>query len=213
MTTPGTPTLLLIHGFLDDESVWDGLIEGLVGQVDTVSYDLPGFGSRSHAVAEALEATLESLADEASGLVEEIQGPGVAAGRPEPRRAGRRAVGVACGELPRTEDDGLGPTTRWPTRRQAADRRRCHIRPAPWARRRSLARRTVRAQLSPHMNEELLDRLAGIGLPVSADVTARYADMWDTGIPTAPATSAFNGRFSSSAAAQTGSSTSSSSRP
>lgn len=54
MTTPGTPTLLLIHGFLDDESVWDGLIESLGGEVDAVSYDLPGFGSRSHAVAERL---------------------------------------------------------------------------------------------------------------------------------------------------------------
>ncbi len=43
------------------------------------------------------------------------------------------------------------------------------------------------------MSEDLLNRLADIGQPVSADVTAHYADMWNTGIPTASATSAFNG--------------------
>ena len=45
--TAGAPTALLIHGFLDDASVWDGLIEALGGEVDAVRYDLPGFGNRS----------------------------------------------------------------------------------------------------------------------------------------------------------------------
>jgi pimeloyl-ACP methyl ester carboxylesterase len=31
--TAGAPTVLLIHGFLDDAMVWDGLIESLGGEV------------------------------------------------------------------------------------------------------------------------------------------------------------------------------------
>src|SRR5262249_59892853 len=32
-TAPGAPTLVLIHGFLDDGSVWDGLVESLARDV------------------------------------------------------------------------------------------------------------------------------------------------------------------------------------
>ena len=186
MTTPGTPTLLLIHGFLDDESVWDGLIESLGGEVDTVSYDLPGFGSRSHAVAEALGATLDSLANEAGGFVEEIEGPVIVVGQ----SLGTQVAELVASRHPEKVHGLVLITpvplggTRLPDQVVApfgalgGDR---------------VAGRNVRAQLSPHMSEELLDRLADIGVPVSADVTAHYADMWNTGIPTAPATSTFGG--------------------
>ena len=30
-TTAGAPTVLLIHGFLDDATVWDGLVDALGG--------------------------------------------------------------------------------------------------------------------------------------------------------------------------------------
>jgi pimeloyl-ACP methyl ester carboxylesterase len=186
MTTPGTPTLLLIHGFLDDESVWDGLIESLGGEVDAVSYNLPGFGSRSHAVAEALEATLDSLADEASGFVEEMKGSVIVVGQ---------SLGAQIAELVASrhpdEVHGLVLITPVPLGgTQLPDEVLAPFRALGGDR---VAGRTVRAQLSPYMGEELLNRLADIGLPVSADVTAHYADMWNTGIPTAPATSAFNG--------------------
>ena len=63
--TEGAPTVLLIHGFLDDATVWDGLIGALAGEVATVRYDLPGFGTRSAAVADARGVSLDSLAGEA----------------------------------------------------------------------------------------------------------------------------------------------------
>ena len=53
--TAGAPTVLLIHGFLDDASVWDGLVDSLAGEVAAVRYDLPGFGTRSGSVADACE--------------------------------------------------------------------------------------------------------------------------------------------------------------
>ena len=186
MTTPGTPTLLLIHGFLDDESVWDGLIESLGGEVDAVSYDLPGFGSRSGSVAEALGTTLDSLADEAGEVVEEIEGPVIVVGQ---------SLGAQIAELvaARHPDEVRGLVLITPVPlggTQLPDEVLAPFRALGGDR---VAGRAVRAQLSPHMSEELLDRLADVGMPVSVDVTAHYADMWNTGIPAAPATSAFDG--------------------
>jgi pimeloyl-ACP methyl ester carboxylesterase len=186
MTTPGTPTLLLIHGFLDDESVWDGLVESLGGEVGVARYDLPGFGSRSGAIAEALEATLDSLADEAGVLVEEIDGPMIVVGQ---------SLGTQVAELVASRHPAnvyglvlITPVPLGGTRLPDEV-----IAPFGALGGDRVAGRVLRAQLSPHMSEELLDRLTNIGLPVSADVTAHYADMWNTGVPTAPSPSAFNG--------------------
>ena len=65
--TTGAATLLLIHGFLDDATVWDGVIGSLPGDV-AVRYDLPGFGRRSGAVTDACSVSLESLAVEAGEI-------------------------------------------------------------------------------------------------------------------------------------------------
>src|SRR6185437_7143204 len=72
--TAGAPTALLIHGFLDDASVWDGLVESLAGEVGAVRYDLPGFGTRSRSIADACSTTLESLAAEAGEILAGIDG-------------------------------------------------------------------------------------------------------------------------------------------
>jgi pimeloyl-ACP methyl ester carboxylesterase len=47
----GAPTFLLIHGFLDDATVWDDVNAALAGRANTVRYDLPGFGSRIASVS------------------------------------------------------------------------------------------------------------------------------------------------------------------
>jgi pimeloyl-ACP methyl ester carboxylesterase len=56
-----------------------------------------------------------------------------------------------------------------------------------------VAQRRLRVDLSPHLSEELLDRLTVIGVPVAAEVTAHYVDVWNNGVPNARATSAFGG--------------------
>src|SRR5262249_40188381 len=53
------------------------------------------------------------------------------------------------------------------------------------------AQRQGRAELSPHLSEEQLDRLTDIGAPVAADVAAHYVDLWNNGVSNAPARSAF----------------------
>jgi esterase len=186
MTTPGAPTLLLIHGFLDDASVWDGLIDSLGGEVGAVRYDLPGFGSRSGSVAEALGTTLDSLADEAGELVEGIDGPVIVVGQ---------SLGAQIAELvaARHPDKVHGLVLITPVPLGGTRLPDEVVAPFGALGGDRVAGRNVRAQLSPHMSEELLDRLTDVGVPVSVDVTAHYADMWNAGVPTAPETSAFDG--------------------
>lgn len=179
-------TLVLIHGFLDDASVWDGLVESLGGELDAVRYDMPGFGARSGSVTEALGATLDSLADEAGDVLAGIDGPVIVVGQ---------SMGTQVAELvaSRHPDKVHGLVLITPVPLGGTRLPDEVVAPFGALGGDRAAGRNVRAQLSPHIDEDLLDRLTEIGVPVSPDVTAHYADMWNTGIPTAPATSAFDG--------------------
>jgi hypothetical protein len=55
------------------------------------------------------------------------------------------------------------------------------------------AQRTARAEVSPSLTAEQLDRLTRIGTLARPDVAARYADIWNNGLDDAPATSAYRG--------------------
>jgi len=184
--TDGAPTLLLIHGFLDDATVWDGLIGALAGEVATVRYDLPGFGARSAAVADARSASLESLAGEAGEIMAGIDGPVIVVGQ---------SLGTQVAELVAAQHADrvrglvlLTPVPLGGTRLPAAVI-------APF---RALggdrdAQRALRAELSPHLSAEQLNRLADIGGPVAVDVIAHYVDLWNDGLRIAATSSAFGG--------------------
>src|ERR1700759_3754472 len=60
----GAPTVVFIHGSLDDAAVWGGVIAALGHKVNTATYDLPGFGSRGSTVADPDLVSLASLAAE-----------------------------------------------------------------------------------------------------------------------------------------------------
>jgi len=185
-STAGSPTVLLIHGFLDDASVWDGMVDCLGGEVGAVRYDLPGFGRRSGSVGEACGATLESLAAEAGEIVEGIDGPVIVVGQ---------SLGTQVAELVATQHPdrvrGLVLLTPVPLGgTQLPDEVVAPLRALGGDRD---AQRGARAERSPHLSEEQLDRLADIGAPVAADVVSHYADVWNRGVRDAPVTSGFNG--------------------
>ena len=48
------------------------------------------------------------------------------------------------------------------------------------------AQRGARAQLSPHLSEEQLDRLADVGAVVASEVAAHYVDVWNDGLRERP---------------------------
>jgi esterase len=185
-TASGAPTLVLIHGFLDDASVWDGLVESLGGEVGAVSYDLPGFGARKGAVAEACGRTLESLAEEAGEIVADTDGPVIAVGQ---------SMGTQVAELVAAAhpDRVCGLVLLTPVPLGGTQLPAEVVAPFGALGGDRDAQRRLRAQLSPHLSDEQLDRLADVGAPVAADVTAHYANVWNEGVSNAPATSAFGG--------------------
>jgi pimeloyl-ACP methyl ester carboxylesterase len=187
------PTLLLIHGFLDDASVWDGLVDSLGGEVATVRYDLPGFGTRSGSVAEARIVTLESLATEAGDVLAGVEGPVIVVGQ----SLGTQVAELVAGQHPEQVRGLVLLTpvplggTRLPDEVVAGFRALGGDRDA---------QRAVRAELSPHMGDEQLDRLVEVGATVAADVVSHYVDVWnngldvwDNGVNDAPGNSAFGG--------------------
>jgi pimeloyl-ACP methyl ester carboxylesterase len=182
----GAPTLLFIHGFLDDATVWDGVIASLAGKVNTARYDLPGFGARSTAVTDPRELSLQSLAAEASKILDETDTRVIVVGQ---------SLGTQIAELVAAEHadrvDGLVLLTPVPL----GGTRLPDEAIAPF---RALggdldAQRTARSQLSPALTEDQLDRLIGSGAPALSDVVARYADIWNDGVSDAPVISEYTG--------------------
>src|SRR6516162_4791706 len=157
------PTVLLIHGFLDDASIWDGLVDCLGGEVGAVRYDLPGFGARSGSVEEARGATLESLASEAGEIVEGIDGPVIVVGQ---------SLGTQVAELvaARHQDRVRGLVLLTPVPLGGTQLPAEVIAPFGALGGDRIAQRSLRRELSPNLSEEQLDRLADIGAPVAADV-------------------------------------------
>jgi pimeloyl-ACP methyl ester carboxylesterase len=180
------PTVLLIHGFLDDASIWDGLVDCLGNEVSAVRYDLPGFGTRIGSVEEARGTTLESLAAEAGEIVEGIDRPVIVVGQ---------SLGTQVAELvaARHQDRVRGLVLLTPVPLGGTHLPNEVVAPFGALGGDRVAQRSLRAQLSPHLDEEQLDRLADIGEPVAADVVSHYVGVWNAGMSNPPATSAFSG--------------------
>jgi esterase len=184
--TAAGPTVLLIHGFLDDASIWDGLVDCLGGEVGAVRYDLPGFGARSGSVEEARGATLESLAAEAGEIVDGIDGPVIVVGQ---------SLGTQVAELvaARHQERVRGLVLLTPVPLGGTQLPDEVVAPFGALGGDRVAQRLLRGQLSPNLSEQQLDRLADIGSPVATDVVSHYVDVWNDGVSNAPATSAFGG--------------------
>ena len=178
---------MLIHGFLDDASVWDDVVDALAGEIGAVRYDLPGFGTRSGSVTEACGTTLESLAAEAGDILSEIDGPVIVVGQ---------SLGTQVAELVAAQhpDRVRGLVLLTPVPLGGTQLPDEVVAPFGALGGDRVAQRGVRAELSPHLGEEQLDWLTDVGVPVAADVTAHYAELWNNGVCDAPATSAFGGQ-------------------
>ena len=184
--TADAPTVLLLHGFLDDMSAWDGVVDSVAGEVATVRYDLPGFGTRNGSVADVHGITLASLAAEAADFVTEIDGPVIVVGQ---------SLGTQVAELVavRHPDRIHGLVLITPVPLGGTQLPDEVVAPFGALGGDREAQRRVRAELSPHLNEEQLDRLTDIGVPVAADVVAHYVDVWNNGVSNAPQMSEFVG--------------------
>ena len=180
----GAPTLLFVHGFLDDATVWDGVIASLAGKVNTVRYDLPGFGARSAAVTDPRELSLQSLAAEAGEILNETDTRvivvGQSLGNPD-RRTRRRQTRRPC-RWPRPAHPCA---TRW---HQLPDEVVAPFRASAVTSRRSAARKSTLA--SDRETSWSGSSNGGEGVP---EVVARYVDIWNNGVPDEPVISEYTG--------------------
>ena len=181
-----TATVLFIHGFLDDATVWDGVIAALAGKVDIIRYDLPGFGTRSRSLADPGAVTFESLAAEAGEIVAGVDAPVIVAGQ---------SMGSQVAELVAANhaDPVRGLVLLTPVPLGGTQLPAEEIAPFRALSGDTDAQRALRTQVSPNLDANQLDRLVRIGRTVRPDVAARYADMWNEGVKNPPATSAFTG--------------------
>jgi pimeloyl-ACP methyl ester carboxylesterase len=182
----GAPTLLFIHGFLDDAAVWEGVIAAIDQQVNTVSYDLPGFGSRAATTIDPDAVSLQSLATEAGEILTGIDTPVIVVGQ----SMGSQIAEIVAAEHP-DRVDGLVLLTPVPLDGT-------HLPAEELVPFRSLAndpdaQRAARSALSPGLKAQQVDRLVAAGAGVSPEVVARYADLWNDGVKDTPATSKYTG--------------------
>jgi len=176
---------VFLHGFLDDQRVWDPVIADLTAsEFEIVRLDLAGFGERSAATG---PFTFDRFAADLSAVVDAVDKPFVlvghsmaapivelvAAGRPD------RALDLLLvSPIPiagtRLPDDAFEPF-RSLGELEAADYR------------------AFRRQVAPLAPDAELERLVAVAANLRAEVVRSVADVWNNGYPTAERPSSFAG--------------------
>jgi pimeloyl-ACP methyl ester carboxylesterase len=180
----GELAVVFVHGFLDDQHVWDKVIDELnTPGIETIRLDLPGLGDRGNAVG---PFTYERLADDVGAVVDRVGKPFVIVGQ---------SMGAPIAELVATarSERALGLVLLTPV--PLAGTRLPDEAVEPF---RSLgadaeAQRGVRQQLSVALSDADLERLVATGLRVRPEVVASLVDCWNTGLPDTPERSQYAG--------------------
>ncbi|GAA4539278.1 alpha/beta hydrolase [Pseudonocardia xishanensis] len=185
MVTADQPlTLLLVHGFLDDARVWDGVTAALTSPgPTTVAVDLAGMSGRPD---EPGPITLERYAADVVSALDATDGPVVVVGQSMGAQIAE-LVGVARPE----RVAGLVLLTPIPLGGSGLPAEA--IEPFRALGGNAEQQRGVRLQLSASFPEGELERLVEAGARVAPDAVAAAADSWNDGVPDAPASSSFAG--------------------
>ncbi|MEU6088373.1 alpha/beta fold hydrolase [Streptomyces sp. NPDC047085] len=170
----GSRAVVLVHGFLDDQHVWDGVIEELTSQdVETVQLDLAGHGERTEADG---PFTLDRLASEVRAVVDSLGKPVVLVGQ----SLGTLIVELVAATRPERVR-GLVLLTPVPL---AGTHLPDDVLESFYALGGDPgAQRAARTQLSRGIGEADLDRLGVVGGRMRPDVVRALVDAWNTGHP------------------------------
>jgi pimeloyl-ACP methyl ester carboxylesterase len=181
----GARAIVFVHGFLDDQHLWDEVIAALpTPGFERAQLDLAGCGARASAtgpftyaryaadvgaVVDALEKPFVIVGHSMGAPIAEL----VAAARPE------RALGlVLLSPVPpagvRLPDEGVEPFRSLGGYREA--------------------QRAVREHLSDGLTEAGIERLVETGLRMRSDVVRAMADCWNAGLADVPEQSEYAGR-------------------
>jgi pimeloyl-ACP methyl ester carboxylesterase len=171
---PGGPAVVFVHGFLDDGHSWDGVVDRLASDVETVQVDLDGCGDRVDASG---PFTYDRLAAAVGDVVDRLGKPFIVVGH---------SMGAAVAELVAADrpERALGMVLLTPVPLGGTHLPAEAIEPF-----RSLgeqgaeAQREARRQLSVALAEEDLDRLVAAGTRLRPEVVRELADTWNAGHP------------------------------
>jgi pimeloyl-ACP methyl ester carboxylesterase len=181
----GSYAVVFVHGFLDDQHIWESVIEKLsVSDFETVRFDLPGFGERTEATG---PYSYDRFAADISAVVDAVDKPFVlvghsmaapavelvAASRPD------RAMGLVLlspipmvgVSLPQEMSEQLGSMGQLGAAEHEA----------------------ARLQLAPLAPKDEARRLASVAAKARPDVVRAVADLWINGHPGGARASGFSG--------------------
>ncbi|MGU3292887.1 alpha/beta fold hydrolase [Williamsia sp. M5A3_1d] len=180
----GTPTFVLVHGFLDSADVWRGVTDALGDTVHTLAYDLPGSGSR---VDDATPQRLADFVTEALTVVDDIAGPVVLVGQ---------SMGAQIAELAaaRRTEKVIGLVLLSPVPLGGTNMPEEAAAPFKAMGHQLGMQREVRRQLSPALTSDDLDLLDTLGALPTTTTVANYVELWNNGDSSAPEVTAFPGR-------------------
>jgi pimeloyl-ACP methyl ester carboxylesterase len=181
----GDRALVFVHGFLDDQHVWDPVIAALkTSEYEIVQVDLAGFGDRPEAAG---PFTYDRFAADLSAVVDAVGKPFVlvghsmaapvvelvAAARPD------RALGlVLVSPIPMAG-------TRLPDEAFESFRALGELAPAEF--------RAFRQQVAPSAPEDEVARLGAVAAKFRPEVVRTVANVWNNGYPASERPSGFSG--------------------
>lgn len=171
------PTALLIHGFLDDTNAWNDALSAIGDRINTVRYDLPGFGTRVDEVSDPTGLSLDDLIAEATAVLHSLPDPVIVVGH----SLGSQIAQAIADAHPESVQ-ALVLLTPLPLNGS-------HLPEESISALRHLggsrdAQRAARSSASPALSDQQLDRLTHAGNAVRPDITNRYVDLFNNGTTT-----------------------------
>ena len=180
----GERAVVFLHGFLDDQHVWDYVVDAMqAAHIECIQLDLPGCGARTAAEG---PFTYERFAADVGAVVDELDKPVVIVGQ---------SMGAAIAELVAAAhpQSTLGLVLLTPVPLGGTNLPADAVEPFRTLAGDAPAQRAVRRRLSFELSEVDLDRLVAIGVPIRREVVRGMVDCWNSGLPGAPAVSAYSG--------------------
>ncbi|MEU9337161.1 alpha/beta hydrolase [Streptomyces sp. NPDC048290] len=176
--------MVFVHGFLDDQYVWDPLIAELdTSGTEYITLDLAGSGDRAAADG---PFTYDRFAAEVGAVVDAVGRPFVIVGQ---------SMGAAVAELVAAQrpDRALGLVLITPVPLSGI-----HLPDEAIGQFQGLGgdgagQRAVRGQLSATMPDGELDRLVAVGERVPPQIVRDFADCWNNGHPSGGQASGYTG--------------------
>ena len=180
----GDRAIVFVHGFLDDQHVWDDVIAGLeTPGFERVQIDLAGCGERASTSG---PFTYERYAADVGAAVDGLEKPFVIVGQ---------SMGAAIAELVAAArpERAVGLVMLTPVPLAGTRLPEEAIEPFRSLGGNEQAQRAAREQLSVGLSEASLRRLVEIGLQMRSEVVRAMADCWNSGLEDAPQRSEYAG--------------------